>query len=199
MNDKKYIGQTTKSIAYRFMRHCSDGTKSMLIAKAIKKYGKENFYIELIEVVDTLEEANEKEVFWVSHYNAFSPQGYNLKAGGRKYASMSEETRQKISKSNLGKKASLETLEKLRISHLGHTPSEATRKKLSDFYKGKVPHRNTAIGASLKNSKTYYFINPSGENITIHNMRKFCIDNNLCISSMCMVSTGKKHIIKGGS
>lgn len=46
INNKKYIGITSKSISTRFTQH-----KKQLncgIADAIKKYGEENFYIEKI-------------------------------------------------------------------------------------------------------------------------------------------------------
>lgn len=197
INNKKYIGQTSKIINARFYRHCHDGERSMPISHAIKKYGKESFYIELIETVDSLEKANEMEVFWANHYNSFCPNGYNLKAGGRLYSALSEEVKNKISIGNKGRKATPETIQKLRESHLGHIPTAETRKKLSDHFKGKTPHINTAIGASLKNSKKYKFMNPQGEIIEIENLRQFCLKNNLGIPSMCSVATGKKEQYKG--
>lgn len=94
LNSKKYVGQTIGSIEKRFSRHCwlCTSKNNMPIAVAIKKYGKQNFKIELLEQVDTLEEANEKEVFWSLYYNTMSPNGYNLKVGGRVYFEMSQET-----------------------------------------------------------------------------------------------------------
>lgn len=196
INDKKYIGQTIKTIEQRFYRHCHDG-RTMIICKAIKKYGMENFRVELIETTDNLEQSNAKEVFWCNFYKSFSPTGYNLKAGGRKYSSLSEETKRKISQSNKGRKCSPESIKRLRESHLGYVPTAETRKKLSDHFKGKTPHINTALGASLKNSKKYKFINPQEEIIEIENLRQFCLKNNLGIPSMCSVATGKKVQYKG--
>ena len=47
----------------------------MAIKKAIRKYGKENFTIELIEEVET-DKLDEREVYWISFYNSYND-GYN--------------------------------------------------------------------------------------------------------------------------
>ena len=53
----------------------------MAIVKAIKKYGKENFIIELIEEVRT-EELNSREIYWISYYDSYE-KGYNNTKGGQ--------------------------------------------------------------------------------------------------------------------
>ena len=48
INDKVYIGQTTSDIKTRFNCHCKKSTinnRHYKIYNAMKKYGKENFYI----------------------------------------------------------------------------------------------------------------------------------------------------------
>ena len=68
INGKVYVGQTTKTLKERFEKHCWGTTKkdsyhfNMAIKKAIKKYGKENFTIELIEEVETTK-LDEREVY----------------------------------------------------------------------------------------------------------------------------------------
>jgi hypothetical protein len=47
------------------------------------------------------------------------------------------ETKEKISKSNLGKKMSEETRKKLSLSHIGHKVSQETKEKISRYNKGK--------------------------------------------------------------
>lgn len=198
-NDKKYVGQTIKELSVRFTRHCwsSEYKKNMPIGLAIKKHGREHFKIELIEEVADLETANQQEVFWVNHYDCFSPNGYNLKAGGRKYLHMSQETKDKLSKSNKGKKRSEETKKRLSDSHKGYSPSDETKKKLSEFYKGKTPHKNTALGASLKNSKKTLWISPDDDEVEITNMRKFSQENNLNLSCIHKVIRGESPNHKG--
>ena len=83
INGKVYIGQTTKSLKERFQKHCWNTGKTdlyhfnMAIKKAIKKYGKNNFTIELIEEINK-EYLDEREVFWISYYDSYN-KGYNCK------------------------------------------------------------------------------------------------------------------------
>lgn len=87
VNGKIYVGQTTKSLKERFQKHCWGTTHkdkyhlNMAIKKAIKKYGKENFTIELIEEVET-SKLNEREVYWISFYDSYNT-GYNCTKGGQ--------------------------------------------------------------------------------------------------------------------
>ena len=79
INNKIYIGQTTETIEKRFKRHCGyqldDNT---YIHRAIKKYGKDNFYIEQIDEANNQQELNEKELYWIKFYQS-DKEGYNLK------------------------------------------------------------------------------------------------------------------------
>lgn len=87
INGKIYVGQTTKSLKERFQKHCWGTTEkdsyhlNMAIKKAIKKYGKENFTIELIEEVETIK-LDEREVYWISYYDSYN-KGYNCTKGGQ--------------------------------------------------------------------------------------------------------------------
>lgn len=199
-NEKKYVGQTIQTLEQRFRRHCWSSTlksNNTAISGAILKYGKENFEIKQIDTAISLEEANRKEVYWAEFYNCFSPNGYNLKAGGRIYVKLSEETKLKIKLGNLGKKASPETIKKLSESHKGFKVSEETKKKLSSINKGKKPHKNTIQAIKEKSCKKYILISPSNEEILVINMKEFCIKNKLYPSNMCLVVKGKIESYKG--
>ena len=54
----------------------------ILIARAIRKHGKENFIKEVIDTAYTKEELNKKEIYWIEFYNCKVPNGYNLTDGG---------------------------------------------------------------------------------------------------------------------
>lgn len=72
------------SLKERWSRHCShanDPNPTGLHA-AIKKYGKENFSIRVIEECATKELLNKREVFWIAYYNTFHGEGYNRSLGG---------------------------------------------------------------------------------------------------------------------
>ena len=85
VNGKVYIGQTIQTIKERFYQHCatkcSDSVLNMAIHKAIKKYGKSNFTIEVIEEVDK-NSLNDIEKFWIEYYNSYN-NGYNSTRGGQ--------------------------------------------------------------------------------------------------------------------
>lgn len=69
INEKIYIGQTTESLEQRFSRHCGyqlkDGTH---FHKAIAKYGREHFHIELIAEVSSQEELDRIEFSYIQSY-----------------------------------------------------------------------------------------------------------------------------------
>lgn len=79
INGKKYVGQTKRPLKVRFREHTS---KNFLIGKVIRKYGTENFTIEEIEKCMNQEQLNEREMFWIAHFNCMIPNGYNCTSGG---------------------------------------------------------------------------------------------------------------------
>jgi group I intron endonuclease len=85
INNKIYIGSSQRNLEVRLQRHFSkanSGSASSL-HKAIRKYGKENFVIELIEQFQTKKEMFEAEIKYISIFNTFkSDQGYNDTVGG---------------------------------------------------------------------------------------------------------------------
>ena len=84
INNKIYIGQTTKTIALRWQRHYTDALNNRTntkFARAIRKYGKDNFIIEEIDIAQNKEELNQKEIYWINYYNSIL-EGYNSVDGG---------------------------------------------------------------------------------------------------------------------
>lgn len=88
INNKVYIGQTMQSLEKRFQKHCWAANSkfdkyhhNMAIKQAIRKYGKENFIIELIEEVEQ-DKLDEREAYWISYYNSYN-KGYNCTKGGQ--------------------------------------------------------------------------------------------------------------------
>lgn len=86
INGKIYIGQTTQSVKDRWYRHCgksgiSKAESRMHLKRAILKYGKENFSVEVIEECDSTI-LNERERFYISYFNSYK-EGYNSTIGGQ--------------------------------------------------------------------------------------------------------------------
>ena len=80
INNKVYIGQS-KNPEHRFVSHCSrakNDEDNSPIHAAIKKYGKENFTLEIIEWTD---DYNNRERYWIKYYDSYY-NGYNSTLGG---------------------------------------------------------------------------------------------------------------------
>ena len=114
INNKIYIGKVyNRSAIERFKRHCNDAKPDARssVDRAIYKYGKENFIVEVIDKANSLDELDNKEKFWISKYNSIDKNiGYNLTLGGdggNTYRFKPEEEmiqiRKKLSKSKCGK------------------------------------------------------------------------------------------------
>ena len=85
INGKFYIGQTIQNVKERFYQHCatkcSKAVSNMAIHRAIKKYGKSNFTVEVIEEIDSAN-LNDRERYWIKCYNSYN-NGYNSTKGGQ--------------------------------------------------------------------------------------------------------------------
>lgn len=84
INQKIYVGKTTKTIEERWKTHWSDALKVNInnrpLYKAFNKYGKENFKIECLEEC-SIDELNDKEIYWIEKLGSFK-YGYNATMGG---------------------------------------------------------------------------------------------------------------------
>ena len=81
LNNMRYIGRKTSQV-FLSTKYLGSGTH---LKRAIKKYGKENFKVELIEECETYIELVEREMYWIAFYNASkSSDFYNASEGGYK-------------------------------------------------------------------------------------------------------------------
>ena len=84
INGLMYVGQTCRSLTERFNDHCvypKTRTPSK-IQEAIKKFGRENFDIEVLEE-STNDKIDDLEVYYINKLNTIYPNGYNVWHGGR--------------------------------------------------------------------------------------------------------------------
>ena len=69
INNKIYIGKTTRDIDTRFWEHQKkNGNSKSAIRDAINKYGVNHFTIEKIEECP-VDKLNERERYWIAFYN----------------------------------------------------------------------------------------------------------------------------------
>ena len=177
INGKIYIGKhSTDNLDDGYMG------SGLLIKKAIQKCGIENFTKEYLAFCDTEEKLNWLEKFYIKKYKAREV-GYNLTDGGDGHLGfiMSEETKEKISKSHKGITSPFkgiarqnEVKEKISNSLFGHHHNKETRQKMSDSKKGKPSafkeqhhseetKRKISEGHKGKSKPKYKWLTPTGE------------------------------------
>lgn len=101
---KKYIGQTNKSFETRKAGHLSKALKNDFkyscpaFHNAIRKYGIENFKEEILfDGINDQDKLDEHEYKSIIEHNTISPNGYNLRDGGRNGNALCQESKTKIS------------------------------------------------------------------------------------------------------
>ena len=84
INNKVYIGKTSKTIEKRFEEHKKKASEysNRHLYNAMNFYGIDNFQIEQIESCPN-DQLNKKEIYWISFFDSTnSDKGYNLTLGG---------------------------------------------------------------------------------------------------------------------
>lgn len=131
INNKIYIGITSKGLSARWKEHLYNAEHGCpyKLHNAIRKYGKENFSIELIDFCNSWEELEEKEKYYISEYNTLQDEfGYNMTEGGD---------------GTISRYVTEETKDKIRQKAIGRVVSEETREKLSEAGKVRTERRQT--------------------------------------------------------
>lgn len=110
-NSKIYVGQCVSHILNhnryrpygyegRFRCHISEAfskkkNQCHYLNNAIRKYGVESFEVELLEYCE-IENADNREIYYIKELNSLYPNGYNLKNGGNVFTH-SEESKKRVS------------------------------------------------------------------------------------------------------
>lgn len=132
---KIYIGQSI-NIKKRFHHYkilaCKDQSR---LYNSLKKHGVEKHKFEILQVCER-EQLNELEVYYIELFQCFdSKYGLNLRSGGNQYK-QSEETKQKISIANKGRKLSIASRKNMSNGQKGKIFSVEHRKKISEANNG---------------------------------------------------------------
>ncbi len=137
INGKFYVGKDEKNKP----DYLGSGIK---LNRAIKKYGRENFIKETIEVCSTREELIEREKYWIKETKA-QELGYNIADGGWGGNTYTEETKERVSEFFKGRYISPETVEKRKETRKKreqenpdrYKQTEERKKAIGDFHRGK--------------------------------------------------------------
>ena len=112
INNKIYVGQTKRSLEIRITDHYNHIFDNTYFHKALKKYDKKDWKWEIIDSADTLEELNDKEIFWIDKLNSMNPKvGYNRTRGGDGYPEMDKINYDKSRETRISKHYTSEELE----------------------------------------------------------------------------------------
>lgn len=208
INYRRYAGITSQRIQYRFAQHCTQGYG---LTNAIKKYGRNNFKIELVSSSDYLEVIKKYEVKYIKSLSLTDRQfGYNLSAGGDLTAK-TEYTKRKISEKLKGRPKSRIHREKIKANAVKRGKllkgkprppfSEEWKKNLGLAKKGLVlteDHRK-AISEGIRSSekaalsdKGKYFRsnNPQSDPVLRSRIARskhkpvYCVNNGMCYLSL---------------
>lgn len=150
INGKKYIGKRSCDCSIEEDKYIGSGK---YIKNSIKKYGKENFKKEILQICESEEMAYEWEKVYIEQVKAYDNHNYyNIARGGDGLGSLqmkelweNEEFRNKAVKGMKGKKHSEETKKKMSEAHKGKSISEETKNKMSQAQKGKELSEETKI------------------------------------------------------
>ena len=109
---KVYVGQSVSHILNhtryrpygregRFRCHISEAFSTKknqchYLNNAIRKYGVDDFVLELIEYCE-ISESNDKEIYYIKKFTSLYPYGFNLKNGGGNVFTHSEESKKRVS------------------------------------------------------------------------------------------------------
>ena len=147
INNKLYFGVTQQDLKIRWQQHkCNSNKKNYYLYNAMKKYGFNNFKIEIVFEANTKEEMIEKEMELINLYKTNNRlYGYNNSTGGessRKGCKLTQDTKDKISESQKNRERkphSKETKEKMSLSAKGRN-MDLAQKKSALLRKGKPAH-----------------------------------------------------------
>lgn len=179
-NNKIYIGKSKNKFFQRIYKHSfhvRKGTKRYLY-NAIRKYGWNNFSINIVEKCSSLKELNEKEIYWIDYYKSnHNDYGYNLTIGGDGGGSAKELVA--IAKSRLGKPLPQSQKDKISLANKGRSPHPMTseiKNKISKTLKGKMPPKPIHLIVKEQNLKSsmigYHHTDESKKLMSLHNDHK---------------------------
>jgi group I intron endonuclease len=152
LKGKIYIGQSTdlKKREEMYLKLKCKGQPKLY--NSLQKYGWEQHKFEIIEECG-LEQLNEREMYWGLYYDVLGENGLNLRLGDAK-GKCSEETKQKMSQSAIGRKWNTDMRYKFNSSKTNHPMyNEEWKNKISESLKGRTITWASKISKSSKGKK----------------------------------------------
>jgi group I intron endonuclease len=110
INGKFYVGKDVRNL------NCYLGS-GKLLKRAIKKYGKNNFVKEILEICNNLTDLEEREKFWIKELDSIN-NGYNLTEGGTGGDTFTNNSNKEETRNKLKKRIVSEEVKLIRLNNL---------------------------------------------------------------------------------
>lgn len=178
VNGKKYVGITKRGYKARFVEHVSSATcgSRTILHNAIRKYGRENFDLQLLESDVDESIIGEREQYYIALYNTYYKyrKGYNMTIGGNGTIGyqFTDEVKQRMSLANTGRKYSDERNEKIRQAMIGRKYLPEWRVALSKSRIGKCSGEKNAFYGKHHTQRTKSIISDANSKYTIYQIDK---------------------------
>jgi group I intron endonuclease len=201
INNKKYVGITIRSLKDRWQEHLRYSRN--ILQKAIKKYGKENFKIELVEELHNVTEKDLllKETFYINKFDTFvnNRRGYNAVKNSEGRLIFSKVTKQKMSINHADVSGYKNPMYKRR--HTNKSRRLISQSKIGTHLSKK---HKIILSLALKGEKSYRFDktirtfkNINTNEIFVGVQYDFKQKYNFKGSSLCDIMSGRRKSYKG--
>lgn len=140
INNKVYVGQTTETLERRFKRHIgyNKNDNDTKFYRAIRKYGAENFKIELLEEANSRKHLDELEEYWIKKLDSIN-NGYNTALG-------------RIGGDTLSKNPNLKNIkDKIRAAKIGGNNPNSAKIKMINVKTNEVKYYNSMSECQKEN------------------------------------------------
>lgn len=201
INNKLYIGQTSKTALERWETHKKNARKKInrKLYDAINKYGESNFILHEVSLARTKQEANAIEILLISLFNTNGVDGYNMTIGGdggNTLTGWSEEDRARLyarqAKPRVGQKRSEDTKRNISNACTGRRVSQDAKDKIratlrSKYASGEIKPTTpeTKYGADHPN-----YIETCPSQIVELALMGFCLEQ------ICVRAGVSKHVVR---
>jgi group I intron endonuclease len=185
INGKIYVGQTIQELEKRVKNHIKESKKSnnRPILNAIKKYGIENFDIQIIDSALTHEELDTKEIKWIEELNCLTPSGYNILGGGQFKMKTTEEFSKRISEGlkNSEKWNTTKNSEEYKKKILDSFIRWNKGKKFNEEHKLKLwnANKDRILEFNESTSKKWIIVEQNNKILRLTGIQKYCDENKI--------------------